>query len=52
MSVTGGQLTLPVDEVRVRDHPGFQHTPELDVALRRRQQLVILVATWDVHLNL
>lgn len=28
-------LTLPVDQVRVGDHPGFQHTPELDVALRR-----------------
>lgn len=28
-------LTLPVDQIRVGDHPGFQHTPELAVALRR-----------------
>lgn len=34
------------------DHPGFQHPPELDVALRGRQQLVVLVAARDVHLNL
>lgn len=45
-------LTLPVDQVWVGDHPGFQHTPELDVTLRRGQQLIILVAAGDVHLNL
>lgn len=36
----------------MRDHPGFQHPPELDVTLRRRQQLVVLVAARDVHLDL
>lgn len=45
-------LTLPVDQVRVGDHPGFQHPPELDVTLRGRQQLVVLVAARDVHLDL
>lgn len=45
-------LTLPVDQVRVRDHPGFQHPPELDVTLGGGQQLVVLVAAWDVHLDL
>lgn len=45
-------LTLPVDQVRVGDHPGLQHPPELDVTLRGRQQLVVLVAARDVHLDL
>ena len=46
------RLTLPVDQVRVGDHPGFQHTSELDVALRRRQQLIVLMTAGDVHLDL
>lgn len=34
------------------DHPGLQHPPELDVTLRGRQQLVVLVAARDVHFDL
>lgn len=45
-------FTLPVDQVRMGHHPGFENPTKLDVTLGRRQQLVILVATWDVHFNL
>ena len=34
------------------DHPGLQHSLQLTVAGRRRQQLVVLVAPRDVHLDL
>lgn len=47
-----GSITLPVHQIRMRHHPSLEHPPELDVTLRWRQQLVVLVTPRDVHFNL
>lgn len=45
-------ITLPVHEIRMRHHPGLEHPPKLDLTLRWRQQLIVLVTARDVHFNL
>lgn len=47
-----GIKTLPVNVLRVRDHPRLEHSLELGVSGGRREQLMILVTSWYVHLDL
>lgn len=47
-----GWGTLPVDKVWVRDDPRLEHPFELAVALEGGQEMVVLMAAWDVYRNL
>jgi len=44
--------SLPVNILRVTYHPGFEYALKLAVSLTRREQFIILVTAWNVHLNL
>ena len=43
---------MPVDQPGVRDHPGLEHSLELPVSIFGGEQLVVLVAARDIHLDL